>query len=100
MKNKWAARHKSRSDNTREFCPIELSGEFLPGDSYLPGFIAKLLYLMIIYCGGKIFLEKEKNSLEHLILQGYLLSKIQPGQKKNKYSPEIPVIGIEVALGI
>jgi hypothetical protein len=55
---------------------------------------------MIIYCEKNFFLEKEKNSLEYLILQGYLSSKIQPGKKKNKYFPEIPVIGIEVAMGI
>ncbi|MFC2146015.1 hypothetical protein ACFLRT_01490 [Acidobacteriota bacterium] len=100
MKNIWATRHKCRSQNVRGFCPIDLSGEFLPGGSYLPGFIAKFLYLMMIYCKKNFFLEREKNSPEHLILQGYLISNIQPDQEKNKYFPEIPVIGTEVALGI
>jgi len=100
MKNKWAARHISRIENSRGFCPIDLSGEFLPGGSYLPGFIPKFLVLVIIYCKKNFFFEKEKNSPEQLILQGFLISKIRPGQEKNKYFPEIPVIGIEVALGI
>jgi hypothetical protein len=100
MKYKWAARHISSIENAQGFRPINLSGEFLPGGSYLPGFIVILLYLVIIYREKNLSLETEKNSLEHLILQGYLTSKIQPGQEKNKYFPEIPVIGIEVALGI
>ena len=100
MKYKRAVRHRSSIEKTPGLCPIDLSGEFLPGGSYLPGFIAKLLYLMIIYWEKNLVLETEKNSPEHLILQGYLISNIRPGQKKNIYFPEIPVIGIEVALGI
>jgi hypothetical protein len=100
MKNKWAAWHTSMIENVPGFRLIDLSGEFRPGGSYLPGFVAKFLYLMIKYRKKNFFLEKEKNSPEHLILQGYLISRFQPGQKKNKYFPEIPIIGIEVDMGI
>jgi hypothetical protein len=99
MKNKWAAQHISKIENLREFCPIELSGEFLPGGSYLPGLIAKYLSLTTKYCKKKNS-GKGKNSLEHSIIQGYLISRIQPGPKKDKYFPEIPVIGIGIASGI
>lgn len=87
MKNKLAAlaaRESSVSEKTRNFHFIDSSGEFLPGGSYLPGFVAKYLYVMIKYCKKKFFLEKERNALEHSILQGYLI-------------PGIPIIGIEVA---
>ena len=84
MKVKLAAWESSTSKNTQDFRLIDLSGEFLPGGSYLPTFAAKFLcvmYLMIKYCKKKK-LEKEKNSLAHSILQGNLISRIQQVGKR------------------
>ena len=101
MKNKLAALaawESSVSEKTRNFHLIDSSGEFLPGGSYFPGFVAKYLYVMIKYCKKKFFLEKERNPLEHSILQGYLIPGIQLVREKKNYLPEIPLIGIEVAV--
>ena len=96
VRNKLAARHISIIEKGPAYRPVVLSGEFLPDGSYLPGFIAKFLCLTIKYCKKK-FHGKEKNSMESLIIQEYLISSLQPGQEKDKYFPGIPVIGIEIA---
>ncbi|UCH98214.1 MAG: hypothetical protein JSV88_15580 [Candidatus Aminicenantes bacterium] len=100
MKDKpaaWKSLKSSVSEKTRNFRLIDSGGEFLPGGSYLPGFVAKYLYVMIKYCKKKKILEKERNPLEHSILQGYLIPGIQPVREKKNYLPGIPLIGIEVA---
>jgi len=97
VKNKSAARHITMIENGALLYPIALSGEFLPGGANFPGLVAQFLSLNTKYRKKKFFSKKEKNSLEHLILQGYLISNILPGRKKNKYFPGIPAIGIEIA---
>jgi len=96
MKNKSAAWKFFVFENAQDFRLIDPGGESFPGGSYLPGFFDKFLEVTIKYC-KKIFLEKERNSREHLILQGYLISGINPGRETKKHFPTIQVSGIDIA---